>query len=92
MYYAMEQPLAIRAESSERAAFIRRTYLHLAGSLFAMAALCAILLNVLPIHVLNTISGIGNPNGRMFALVTFAAFIGISILACTFRENISEEV
>lgn len=40
MQYAMEQPIAARATESARAAFIRRTYLHLAGALLGMVALC----------------------------------------------------
>ena len=33
MSYAMEQPIALRASESARAAFIRRTYGHLAGAI-----------------------------------------------------------
>src|ERR1700704_3581175 len=39
MQYALEQPLAIQAEQSERASFIRRTYAHLAGAVLAFTAL-----------------------------------------------------
>src|SRR5260370_10158608 len=46
MNYAMEQPIAIRASESERAAFIRRTYAHLAGAILALIGLEAILLRL----------------------------------------------
>src|ERR1700730_873908 len=39
MSYAMEHPIAIRAQESARAAFIRRTYDHLAGAILAFVAL-----------------------------------------------------
>jgi FtsH-binding integral membrane protein len=37
--YEMDRPLAARAAESERAGFIRRTYLHLAGAILAFVAL-----------------------------------------------------
>src|SRR5688572_24368913 len=87
MHYALEQPLAVHAERSERAAFIRRTYLHLSGALFAMAALCVILLNVLPIQTLNTISGLNTSNPMMFLAIYLIAFFGVSFLARYWAYN-----
>lgn len=40
-------PLAVDAAVDERVAFIRRTYLHLTGAIFAFAALCAVLVNTI---------------------------------------------
>ena len=42
-YYELDYPVAARAESSERAAFIRRTYAHLAGAVLAFVGLEAAL-------------------------------------------------
>lgn len=85
--YAIDQPLAIHAERSERAAFIRRTYLHLAGAIFGIIALCAILMNVLPLQALNAITGIGVGNPMVFLLVYMVAFIGMSMLARYWAYN-----
>src|ERR1700730_3681136 len=48
MSYAMEQPIAIRAQESARATFIRRTYAHLAGAILAFVALELAFFQVLP--------------------------------------------
>ena len=37
--YEMDRPLAAKAVESERAAFIRRTYLHLAGAILAFVTI-----------------------------------------------------
>ena len=50
MSYAMEHPIAIRAQESARAAFIRRTYGHLAGAILAFAALEMLILKGLPVQ------------------------------------------
>jgi FtsH-binding integral membrane protein len=42
----MEYPIAARARTEERAAFIRRTYGHLAGAILAFTALETVLLNL----------------------------------------------
>ena len=39
MSYAMDRPIAVEASGSERAAFIRRTYGHLAGAVLALVGL-----------------------------------------------------
>jgi FtsH-binding integral membrane protein len=78
----MEQPIASRAAESARAAFIRRTYAHLAGAVLAFAAIELVLFQVfLP----------DEPSARRFfqtffsnpfsLLVVFALFIGGGWLA-----------
>jgi len=42
-----DAPLAVEAAVDERAAFIRRTYAHLTGAIFAFAAVCAVLVNTI---------------------------------------------
>jgi hypothetical protein len=46
MEYEVQSPYAIEAAPSERAAFIRSTYAHLAGAILAFVALEAVLLNM----------------------------------------------
>jgi len=50
MSYAMEQPIAIRAQESARATFIRRTYGHLAGAILAFVALELLFFQALPVQ------------------------------------------
>lgn len=47
MSYGYDYAVAARAASSDRAAFIRRTYAHLAGAILAFMGIEALLLNVL---------------------------------------------
>lgn len=67
---------AIYAQESERAAFIRRTYLHVAGAILAFVVLEAILLS-LPIGgvIASVISA------RFGWLLVLGAFMGVSMLA-----------
>src|SRR5262245_12313556 len=46
MSYAMDYPIAARAHADVRAAFIRRTYGHLAGAILAFIGLETVLLNI----------------------------------------------
>jgi FtsH-binding integral membrane protein len=46
--YAYGRPVAARAETTDRVAFIRRTYAHLGGAILAFMALEAVLLSVVP--------------------------------------------
>lgn len=87
MQYAMEQPIAARATESARAAFIRRTYLHLAGALLGMVALCFVLLNALPERVLLTLTGFNTGNPMIFMLVYIGLFLGVSFLARYWAYN-----
>src|SRR6185312_1310070 len=47
MSYGYDYSLAAQAAGSERAAFIRRTYAHLAGAILAFMGVEALLLNIL---------------------------------------------
>jgi FtsH-binding integral membrane protein len=73
----MGGPLAIETTQSERAAFIRRTYGHLAGAILAFAALEMVLLNLPNI---GEIVG-GMMGGRVTWLLIVGAFIGVGWLA-----------
>src|SRR5947209_2265141 len=86
MRYEMA-PLAIETDRSERAAFIRRTYLHLAGAILAFTALELAFFNVIvPVLGLETaLRGyVGNP---LFQLVMLFAFIGVGYLARYWAMN-----
>jgi FtsH-binding integral membrane protein len=61
--------------STERAQFIQRTYMHLAGAILAYIGLVYVLLNVIdPIPILRVMGGMG-------PLLILAAFMGVSFLA-----------
>lgn len=67
---------AIRAEESERAAFIRRTYMHLGGAILAFAVL-ETMLQLSPLASVLT----GLMVGRFSWFIVLAAFMGVSYLA-----------
>jgi FtsH-binding integral membrane protein len=75
-----ERPLS---RSSERVAFIQRTYAHLAGAILAFIAIEAVLVNVVP----------PGPFLRLFIgsgfswLIVLAAFMGVSWLAQTWARS-----
>jgi FtsH-binding integral membrane protein len=69
--------VAIQAEASERAAFIRRTYAHLAGAILAFIGVEALLLQLVTPEIILSVFG----NGVMGLLLLMAAFIGVSYLA-----------
>ncbi|MBM4071656.1 MAG: permease [Planctomycetes bacterium] len=75
MSYAMEHPIAIRAGESARAAFIRRTYGHLAGAVLAFVALEVAIFNLLPDEVLRGMLRmmVGTPWSWLIVLVAFMA-------------------
>lgn len=79
-YYELDAPLAAQAESSERAAFIRRTYAHLAGAVLAFLALEAAFFTLVPeadkLRLLGTL--FASPVNMLILLV---AFIGVGYLA-----------
>jgi len=84
MRYEMA-PLAIQSERSERAAFIRRTYAHLAGAILAFVAIEALIFTVLseslePIMQAYFASPISY-------LVLMVGFIGSSYLARYWASN-----
>jgi FtsH-binding integral membrane protein len=74
---SFEQRMAIDAAASERLAFIRRTYLHVAGALLAMAALLAALVNFVPVEVMQRIWTMG----AMGPLLIFVGFLAITWMA-----------
>jgi FtsH-binding integral membrane protein len=83
MGYEMSEALPIESSRSERAAFIRRTYAHLAGAILAFVAIEALIFGV----IRPSIEGFdqmffgllfGSP---LSALIVMFAFIGISYLA-----------
>ncbi len=78
MRYEMA-PLAIETDRSERAAFIRRTYMHLAGAIAAFAALEAVIFGLLRPALHDVMMAyMQNPISQLIVIV---AFIGVSYLA-----------
>jgi FtsH-binding integral membrane protein len=82
MAYEMA-PLAIEADRSERAGFIRRTYAHLAGAILAFVAIETLIFGVL--RQLDT-AAFDNVMQSMFQsrfswLIVMVAFIGVSYVA-----------
>src|SRR5262249_8885106 len=80
MSYAMETPIAVRASESARAAFIRRTYAHLAGAILAFAAIEFLIFG------LTSKADLDGVMFRVFSspvsiLVLFLGFIGVGWLA-----------
>src|SRR5438128_5413596 len=80
MSYAMESSLAVRASESARAAFIRRTYAHLAGAILAFACVEFLVFGLVPRQDLNAFMF------RAFShpatiLILFLGFIGVGWLA-----------
>jgi FtsH-binding integral membrane protein len=67
---------AIYAQESERAAFIRRTYLHVAGAILAFVALEAVLLQLPLGGVISSVL-----SARFGWLLVLGAFMGVSFLA-----------
>src|SRR5262245_25963203 len=80
MYYAMEQPIAARAEQSARAAFIRRTYAHLAGAILALVAIEFAIFSAVSQQDMTAfmVKMFGSPWSYLLVL---GAFIGVGWLA-----------
>lgn len=70
-----DQRMAIDAAASERLAFIRRTYLHVAGALVALAVSLAALVNFVPDEVMIRIWTSGGP------FMILLGFMGLTFLA-----------
>jgi FtsH-binding integral membrane protein len=84
MGYEMSMPLAAEASRSERAAFVRRTYAHLAGAILAFVGLEMMIFAVLRPFVGvqafdDTLRGL--LSSRFSWLIVMGAFIGVSYLA-----------
>jgi FtsH-binding integral membrane protein len=83
-FYEMEYPVVAQTAASARAAFIRRTYAHLAGAVLAFVALEALLLQ-LPIgEQIVRVVWSGGSFGWLFILL---AFMGASWLAQTWARS-----
>jgi len=86
MSYGYDYSLAAQAAGSERAAFIRRTYAHLAGAILAFMGIEALLLNVVlddqaQMLILRMMTG---GFGWLFVML---AFMGASWLAQTWAQS-----
>jgi FtsH-binding integral membrane protein len=77
MSYAMEYPIAARAREDARAAFIRRTYGHLAGAILAFVVLETLLFQIPGIDR----AVMGALTDRVSWLIVLGAFIGVGWLA-----------
>src|SRR5262249_15034090 len=73
MPYAYRIRLPAESVQSERAAFIRRTYAHVAGSVLALVALEAILLQIVPGETIENIFLRGNWTWLLVMLAWMAA-------------------
>jgi FtsH-binding integral membrane protein len=76
--------VAAQAAASDRAAFIRRTYAHLAGAILAFMGLEALLLNTIP-H--DQILGFFFGGGQLSWLFVLLAFFGASWLAQSWAQS-----
>jgi FtsH-binding integral membrane protein len=80
--YAMEQPIAMRASESARAAFIRRTYAHLAGAILVFAAIQLVIFQVfLPTREAAATFVQGMFGTPVAMLIMLGLFIGVGWLA-----------
>jgi len=79
-YYELDYPLAIHAERSERAAFIQRTYAHLAGAVLAFVGLETALFTLVPQQGLEQflLAAFRSPGAWLIMLM---AFVGVGYLA-----------
>jgi hypothetical protein len=80
MDYALGYPSVALSPASARAAFIRRTYAHLAGAILAFAAIEWLIFSMVPPQALDdlVVQWIRSPISR---LIIFGAFIGVGMLA-----------
>jgi FtsH-binding integral membrane protein len=84
MSYAMDYPIAARAAVEERAAFIRRTYAHLAGAILAFVGLeTALFTSGLADTILRSLFLQGNGG----ILVLFLLFVGAGWVAQWWAHN-----
>jgi FtsH-binding integral membrane protein len=82
----LDYRLAADARASERTAFIRRTYAHLAGAILAFAAIEAFLFNYAPEEVVKTISAtmLGSRISWLFVL---GGFMLVSWIATQWAQS-----
>lgn len=90
MPYAMEYPLASQASESARAAFIRRTYAHLAGAILAFVGLETLVFGLASQQQLDAFLGrfFSSP---LSAFILLAAFIGVGYLARWWAYNATSQ-
>jgi FtsH-binding integral membrane protein len=83
MSYGWDYSVAAQAAASDRAAFIRRTYAHLAGAILAFMGIETVLLNVVPHNeIINFFFA-----SRITWLFVLLAFFGASWLAQTWAQS-----
>ncbi len=82
--YALEYRPVAEVGESARAAFMRRTYTHLAGAILAFTALVAVLLNLPGIDdlMMKVFSA-----GRLGWIIVLVAFMGVSWLADRWAQS-----
>jgi FtsH-binding integral membrane protein len=83
MSYGWEYSVAAQAAASDRAAFIRRTYAHLAGAILAFMGVEALLLSTVPHDAILKFFFAS----RMSWLFVLLAFFGASWLAQTWAQS-----
>ena len=76
--YAADATPAAFAEESARAAFIRRTYMHVAGAVLALVALETVIFTVVPEE---TMFGLVQKMSGMGWLLVLGAYMGVSWMA-----------
>lgn len=82
--YELDYPMSAAASAaSERAAFIRRVYAHLAGSVLVMIALCTVLVQVLTLQDVGKFLG----NNPWMLLVMLVVFMGSGFLARIWAQS-----
>src|SRR5438045_2361993 len=72
----MDRRVAAEAAADARAAFIRRTYGHLAGAILAFTLIETVLVQVVPQETIVALFG-----GQLSWLICLGAFMGVSMLA-----------
>jgi FtsH-binding integral membrane protein len=86
MSYGMEyNPVAAQAASAERVAFIRRTYLHLAGAILVFAALETFLVNLPQAQDITNLMLSGG--GRLSWLLVLGGFMAVNWLANSWARS-----
>jgi FtsH-binding integral membrane protein len=87
MSYGYEYEVAAQTQASERAAFVRRTYAHLAGAILAFVGLEALLLRL---------PGLDQAMPMLFGsglswIVVLLAFMGVSMLARSWARSTTSQ-
>jgi FtsH-binding integral membrane protein len=86
MQYELEYSSVAVSAASDRAAFIRRTYAHLAGAILAFAAVEALIFRVVPTEGLDAFM-VQYLSSGVSRLIFFLAFIGVGWLARTWAYS-----